>query len=349
MKKNNYQQLSIFEKDLEILNIQNRRYLGSKQKLLPFIDSVVKSHTENVQIVADIFGGTGVVGNLFREQGKQIIINDILTSNYVSYLTWFGNEKIDYSKIKTIIQELNHLKEVSGYVSHHFGNRYFSIENAGKIDAIREKIESYANLNQRERAFLLTSLLYAMDKAANTVGHFDAYRKVMSNTIPLQLRVPINNINQDNQIFNENANELVKRIYADLIYIDTPYNSRGYENAYHVLENIIEWKKPEVEGIAKKAVNRSAKTSDYTKSKAPQAFDSLIKEVNAKYILVSYNNMENKGNARSNAKISKDEIISILEKRGSVQIFETDFNAFTTGKSSIANHKECLYLCTIIK
>ncbi|WP_446677629.1 hypothetical protein [Streptococcus pneumoniae] len=27
-------------------------------------------------------------------------------------------------------------------------------------------------------------------------------------------------------------------MYADLVYIDTPYNSRGYENAYLVLENI---------------------------------------------------------------------------------------------------------------
>ncbi|WP_425133757.1 hypothetical protein [Enterococcus faecium] len=24
--------------------------------------------------------------------------------------------------------------------------------------------------------------------------------------------------------------------------MDTPYNSRGYESAYHVLENVMEWK-----------------------------------------------------------------------------------------------------------
>ena len=349
MDRNNYQQLLLFEDNIETVNIQNRRYLGSKQKLLPFIETVVKNNTKNIDTIADIFGGTGVVANLFREKNKKIIINDILTSNYVSYLTWFGNEKIDYLKIKMIIQELNELKGFLGYVSNNFGNRYFSLENSQKIDAIREKIETYKNINQREKSFLLTSLLYAMDKSANTVGHFDAYRKVMSNTTPLKLRLPINNKNKNNQIFNENANDLVKRIYADLVYIDTPYNSRGYENAYHVLENIIEWEKPEVEGIAKKAVNRSNKTSDYTKRKAPQAFENLINNINAKYILVSYNNMENKGNARSNAKISKNEIISVLNNRGMVQVFETEYSAFTTGKSRIINHKECLYLCTIEK
>ena len=53
---------SLIEKsDNEYLLISNRRYLGSKQKLLPFILNIVKKHTSNVKIVADIFGGTGVV------------------------------------------------------------------------------------------------------------------------------------------------------------------------------------------------------------------------------------------------------------------------------------------------
>ncbi|MFM2488568.1 hypothetical protein ABW365_10370 [Enterococcus avium] len=109
----------------------------------------------------------------------------------------------------------------------------------------------------------------------------------------------------------------------------------------------MEWKKPDVEGVAMKAVNRSEKSSDYTKSKAPQAFDDLIQNINARYILVSYNNMAKKGNSRSNAKISNEEIIATLKKRGQVEVFSIDFNAFTTGKSNIENHKELLYLCTV--
>ena len=34
--------------------------------------------------------------------------------------------------------------------------------------------------------------------------------------------------NPQNQCFNEDANNLVKRIEADLVYIDPPYNSRQY-------------------------------------------------------------------------------------------------------------------------
>lgn len=57
------------------LKIENRRYLGSKQKMLNFIEEVVDQNTSGVEIVADIFGGTGVVSDLFRRKGKKIIVN----------------------------------------------------------------------------------------------------------------------------------------------------------------------------------------------------------------------------------------------------------------------------------
>lgn len=333
----------------DYLYIQNRRYLGSKQKLLPFIKDVVEKHTENVNTVADIFGGTGVVSNLFRSMGKSIIINDLLYSNYVTFQTWFGNENIDYTKIKKIISELNSIVPTKdNYVSLNFGDKYFSIDNAKKIGEIREKIETF-DVNERERSFLLTSLIYAIDKVANTVGHYDAYRKKMDSFQPIHLKTPIQYKNINNEIYCKDANSLVMEIEADLVYIDTPYNSRQYGDAYHLLENIVEWKKPKVEGVAKKMIDRSHIKSDYSTKKAPEAFSDLIQNIEAKYILVSYNNMAKKGNGRSNAKISNEEIIDILNKKGKVQVFETPFQAFTTGKTKIDDHKELLYLCTVDK
>ncbi|PTJ28477.1 DNA adenine methylase, partial [Staphylococcus simulans] len=45
------------------LNIYNRRYLGSKKRLLSFIEEVVYKNTNNINTVADVFGGTGVVSD----------------------------------------------------------------------------------------------------------------------------------------------------------------------------------------------------------------------------------------------------------------------------------------------
>ncbi|UBH09691.1 DNA adenine methylase [Macrococcus armenti] len=332
----------------EYFEIKNRRYLGGKQKLLKFIEAVIEENTVNVTSYADIFGGTGVVADMFYQKGNRLIVNDLLFSNYICYQCFFSMESYNKNKVFNYINYLNEIDQVKGYVTKNFGNKYFSEENAGKIDAIRETIEKIDDINTREKCILLTSLLYAMDKVANTVGHYDAYRKVMDSKKRIVLKYPkINNHIISTSLYNEDANEVIKKISADLVYIDPPYNSRGYENTYHVIENIIEWKKPKVEGISMKAVNRKEKTSKYTKKDAPHAFNELIKNIEAKYILVSFNNTEQKANSRSNAKISKEQILSILNEKGNVKVYEKNFNNFTTGKSHSINHKEMLYLCEV--
>ena len=62
-------------------NINNRRYLGNKYKLLPFIKKVVDSECTDIEIVLDIFSGTGAVASAFQD--KQLITNDIMYSNYI--------------------------------------------------------------------------------------------------------------------------------------------------------------------------------------------------------------------------------------------------------------------------
>ena len=90
-----------------------------------------------------------------------------------------------------------------------------------------ELLYTEKKINAREKALLIMSLIYAMDKIANTCGHYDAYRQGIEFDRHLVLSVPnVNALNNPlNQCFNEDANELVKRINPDLVYIDPPYNS----------------------------------------------------------------------------------------------------------------------------
>ena len=53
--------------------------------------------------------------------------------------------------------------------------------------------------------------------------------------------LPEIDLNLNNRIFNEDANELIERIECDLLYLDPPYNSRQYSDAYHLLENVARW------------------------------------------------------------------------------------------------------------
>lgn len=333
---------------LRTFSIGNRRYLGSKTRLLPFIQEVVNNHTVNVTTVADIFAGTGSVADMFRRHGAQITVNDILASNAVVYSCFFGAQHVRSSCITNWINEMNALPGHRGYVTHNYGDGYFSVENAMKIDSAREYIEAQRYISSREKNILLTSLIYGLDKIANTVGHYDAYRKVMDSIEPIHFLLPdykSRNRSTSARIYQEDANKLVRKLdYNDLIYIDTPYNSRQYGDTYHVLENIVLWKKPKLYGVSRKAMDRSSTRSLYCTTQAGSAFDDLIQHLNTRYILVSYNNMAKKGNGRSNAKISDEEMRDILSKRGKLQIFSTPFHPYTTGKTHLKDHREYLYL-----
>ena len=72
--------------------IQNRRYLGNKFKLLDFIKEVVEKNCTDIETVADVFSGTGAVASAFID--KIIITNDLLYSNYLCNLAWFGSESV---------------------------------------------------------------------------------------------------------------------------------------------------------------------------------------------------------------------------------------------------------------
>lgn len=328
--------------------INNRRYLGNKYKLLPFITGVVKAQQLVFDSIADIFAGTGAVSSSFAD--KQLITNDIMYSNYICHYAWFGAEKYNPDIIIKYVVKYNSYDNCDeNYMTQNFSDTYFSKKDCSKIGYIREDIEnSFADgkINKRERAILITSLLYAMDKIAKTCGHYDAYRKGTDFDTSLELLVPLAKVdnNTENQCYNIDANELVKNIQADLVYIDPPYNSRQYCDAYHLLENVARWEKPEVFGVAKK-MDRSALKSKYCTQEATKAFEDLIKNIKAKYILLSYNNMAEKGNTRSNAKISDDDIMRILKDKGTVKVFSESYKAFTTGKSDITDNEERLFLC----
>ena len=55
--------------------------------------------------------------------------------------------------------------------------------------------------------------------------------------------------------------------------------------------------------------------------------------------------MAEKGNDRSNARISDEELLDTLESKGNVKVFTEQFKAFTTGKSEHFDNEERLFVC----
>jgi adenine-specific DNA-methyltransferase len=327
--------------------INNRRYTGSKFKLLSWIKDGVNSEVGHFNSFCDLFAGTGCVVEKFVDK-KNLIINDFLYSNNLIYKAFFMSKNFDEKKLISLTDKyLNLIKTniPNNYFSKNFGGKFFSINDAKKIGFIREQIDK-ENCKVIEKNILIASLLYSVDKSANTVGHYDAFRKKIEikGKFVFKLIKPIEH-NSNIQIYREDANELVKKIKCDVCYIDPPYNSRQYSRFYHVLENLTQWKKPKLFGEALKPEPENM--SEYCKTKAPEKFQKLISNINAKYIVLSYNNTYNPKSSSSKNKITLEQIKSILNQKGKTKILKKKHAHFNAGKTNFNDHHEYLFITKI--
>lgn len=342
-------------------HIHNRKYLGSKYRVLPFLKQTILDAVNPIGTFIDGFAGTGVVACYFRPYADRIIANDLLYSNYVTlraFLTSCSRE-VDMDKIADHICRLNQLQPAAGYVSASFGGTYFTLTNAGLIDAVRERIESMyrsGSCTLQEKLILLTSLLFAADKAANTIGQYDAFmkhigsaafdetgsHKVDSNVYKrLRLLIPaIVPGGHDNRVYNKDFNSLVSELRGDVLYLDPPYNTRQYIDNYHVLENIMHWDKPALSGKTRKFKRDHLKSRYSRKRQAGMALEELICAARVKHIFLSYNN---------EGIIPDQEIIQILSARGRVEIYESDYRIFGGGAGRAGKRaiKERIFHCRI--
>ena len=339
-----------------MFDIQNRRYIGNKFKLMTWISELIDNNCDRCHSFFDVFAGTGSVTDYVFNKYDRLIINDFLYSNNIIYNAFFLNETYDIdliNKIKEKYQKLDVKKIKDNYVSINFGNKFFNYSDSLKIGYIREDIEKLKKskkINYKEYSILVASLLYSLDRIANTIGHYDAYRKIkeIKSSFVFELIKPKENSKKKViEIYREDSNDLVKRVKCDIAYIDPPYNSRQYSRFYHVLENITEWKKPELFGTALKP--KEENMSDYCKVTAPIAFNDLIQSLDAKYIVVSYNNTYDSKSNSSKNKITLEEIKTILSNKGETKVFEKKYKAFDAGKTDLNNHKEFIFITKVKK
>ncbi len=129
----------------------------------------------------------------------------------------------------------------------HGGRMYFTDENGRKIDgmlALLRQGHREGFLERTELFLLLSALLDAADRVANISGTYGAFLKTWQPNAkkPLTLRLPeIFPSSERNEAHNADANELIRKLKGDVLYIDPPYNKRQYAANYHVLQVIAEY------------------------------------------------------------------------------------------------------------
>ncbi len=346
---NKYIQLfqdTIYQKPI---SLESRRYIGSKAKLTEWIMNLIDKETENIGTFVDIFAGTASIANQAIKKYNRVIINDILNANNVVYKGFFEKGEWSKNKLHDIITSYNTLDAdliEENYFSSNFGGKFYEHNTAKLIGYIRQDIENLKpELTEKEYNILLATLIYNIDKLANTVGHFDAYIKKPIKPQPLRLRL-IDAQNFENvKIYREDANKLAQKIKSDLVYIDPPYNSRQYNRFYHLYETLVKWDKPKLYGVALKPAPENS--SLYCTTKAKNTFEHLVSHLNTNFLVVSYNNTYNSKSHSSENKIKLEEIESILKKCGKTKVFECSHRFFNTGKTEFNDHKELLFITEV--
>ena len=277
-------------------------YIGSKYKLLSFLEKNILNTVKDIKscVFCDLFAGTGIVGRYFKLKTKQIISNDIESYSYILNRNYIGNHRPLNNG--GLIDELNNLKGIEGFIYKNYcigsgsGRQYFSDENGKKIDAIRQKIQEWKEINKitdDEYYFLLSSLLESADKVANTASVYGAFLKQLKKTAQKTLILEPANFqvnDHDHQVYCQDANELIKKIKGDILYLDPPYNARQYCANYHVLETIARYDYPELYGKTGLRDYSQQKSSFCSRKDVVSVFEDLISKAKFRYIFLSYNN-----------------------------------------------------------
>ncbi len=235
---------------------------------------------------------------------------------------------------------------------------FYTAENAGYLDRAREAVEQRypgpaADLigttgpEADAKAALIDALLYQAATHTNTSGVFkachrgfgghggDALGRILA---PMAIAPPILAAGPPGSADRLDAAAFCARRSGDIAYLDPPYNQHQYGSNYHLLTSIAKWDKPPVPEDRREdgfLINRSGIRPDWTETrsdfcrrgKAAGAFARLLAAVDARFILVSYND---------GGILDQDELSELLAARGEPRREEVPYTAYRGGKQSDA-------------
>jgi adenine-specific DNA-methyltransferase len=348
-------------------------YIGNKRVLLDFIGRAVRKVQQRLNkdklTIFDVFSGSGITARYFKQFADLLIVNDLEKYSAVINRCYLSNQdELDMPRLRKrydeIIGELSGGDLKRGLISDLYapendndikpGERvFYTARNAAYLDTARQLIEK---LPEPDRAFFLAPLLSEASIHANTSGVFKGFYKnketgigqfggknrdaLLRITGDIALPFPVfSNFNAGAIIRSGDANRVIQDVpEVDMAYLDPPYNQHPYGSNYFMLNLILDYRRPEhISTIS--GIPEGWNHSDYNKKNtALTALKELVTNIRARYVLISFN---------SEGFISLDEMKSMLNMIGKVEVLETKYNTFR-GSRNLNNReihvKEYLYL-----
>lgn len=343
------------------------RYIGNKTKLLPYIMERTEELIGNHGTVADIMAGTGSVSLEYRKKGYAVIASDMMTYSYhhlnvnllmdrapeFAGIISTGEVQIEEGgAYDAVLRYLNDLEPKKSFFYREFSpegdpvsgcdpRKYFTADNAGRIDAIREKINEWKKneaLTTLEESLLKHTLIMAVNEIANisgTYGYFLAEFK--KNSLESMVLKPVEFYPENaegHQVHLGFAEDIAAGITADLCYIDPPYMKRQYAANYHILETVARGDFPDAIGKSGLRDWWDQHSKLCTKTKGIQSFEKIIGDMHCDTFLISYS---------EDGLFKLEELEKCFGKYGHVEVKKIDYNRFRSNNSKLPkNLKEYL-------
>jgi len=321
----------------QMLKFPTTRYMGSKNKILPYIRDITREFDFSSAI--DLFSGSGIVSYMLKSEGKAVISNDYMAlgSTFSKALIENNSEILPLKLAKKLLckNEKN-----DKFVQSNFKDLYFADEENILIDNIRANIRGLRN--PYKKALALSALCRACTKKrprgifTYTGNRYDDGRKDLKTSIEDHFINAVDIFN--NAVFdNKKINLSIRKDAMDLtssgnfVYMDPPYYSlcsdNEYIRRYHFTEGICcNWEGVEMQWQTKTKKFKNYPTPFSNKENAKDAFDKLFDKYKKSIILVSYS---------SNCLPTLDEMVEMLAKyKKDVKVLSIDY------RYSFANQKE---------
>lgn len=319
------------------------RFMGSKSKLLSEIWAVASQF--NIKTVIDLFSGSGIVGYMFKTQGKSVVSND-----YMAMSATFTKAMVENNGVTLPLEEakqlLNAHKESDHFVATKFQGLYYTDKENDLIDTLRTNIAAIHD--PYKHAIAMTALIRACIKKRprgifTYTGHrYDDGRKDLQKTLADQFLEAVEAVNGavfDNGMVNRSkcGDAMDLRVEkADLVYIDPPYYSplsdNEYVRRYHFVEGLArDWKGVEIQEHTQTKKFKSYPTPFSTRKGAADAFDKLFKKFANSILIVSYS---------SNSLPTQDEMVAIMAKyKQHVEVIPIDYKYSFGNQNEAKTHR----------
>ncbi|MFM5075494.1 DNA adenine methylase [Aeromonas hydrophila] len=282
------------------------RYIGSKSRLIDQITTYIGPPKQDAFFV-DAFCGTGAVAEAAASLGWNVRINDSLHSAVISAgARLISSNQATFQKLggyTKAIDKLNAAKPKHGFMWREYSpasmdscgleRRYFTQENAARIDAMRELISDWVGagiIDEVEERLLIADLFGALNRVANIAGTFGCFLSKWTNQSQDKISMRCRALKESGVRVEAIVGDVfdVPNSAHDLVYLDPPYTKRQYASYYHILETVALGDEPEVKGVAGLRPWKNLASDFCYKTRALQTLSRLVHQLTAQRVLLSY-------------------------------------------------------------